>query len=110
MVAVSKALGGADSLVLDNIVHYASPELQNVMRAKYYPNRMNYLPHAKELAHFAQTIKLGSRSIGREVVAAGIEPRRKDSRKCFSCGNVGHVKAACKSRSRNGGRRQEAPS
>ena len=93
MVAVSEARGGADSLVLDNIVHYASPDLQNVMRANYDPNRQDYLSHAEELAHFAQTIELGSGSIGREVVAAGIEPKRKDSRKCFACGKVGHVRA-----------------
>ena len=36
---VSDAKGGADSLVLDNIVHHASPDLMNVMRAKYDPTR-----------------------------------------------------------------------
>uniref|UniRef100_A0AAV1TAB2 DDE-1 domain-containing protein n=1 Tax=Peronospora matthiolae TaxID=2874970 RepID=A0AAV1TAB2_9STRA len=39
MVAVSDARGGADSLVLDNIVHHASPKLMDVMRAKYDPTR-----------------------------------------------------------------------
>uniref|UniRef100_A0AAV1U2V5 Retrovirus-related Pol polyprotein from transposon TNT 1-94-like beta-barrel domain-containing protein n=1 Tax=Peronospora matthiolae TaxID=2874970 RepID=A0AAV1U2V5_9STRA len=60
MVAVSDARGGADSLVLDNIVHHASPELMNVMRAKYDPTRSNYLRHADELAQFAQLIEHGS--------------------------------------------------
>lgn len=43
MVAVSDAHDGADSLVLDNIVHHASPELMNVMRAKYNPAQFDYL-------------------------------------------------------------------
>ena len=51
MVAVSDARGG-DSLVLDNIVHHASPKLINVMRAKYYPTRNDDLRHAEELDHF----------------------------------------------------------
>ena len=80
MVAVSEARGGADSLVLDNIVHHASPELMNGMRAKYDSTRLEYLRHAEELAHFAQSIELGSGAIGREVVAAHVEPKRKDTR------------------------------
>ena len=48
VVAVSDARGGADSLVLDNIVHHASPDLMNVMRAKYDPTRFDYLRHAEE--------------------------------------------------------------
>ena len=52
MVAVSDVRGGADSLVLDNIVHHASPKLINVMRAKYYPTRNDDLRHAEELDHF----------------------------------------------------------
>ena len=58
--------------MLDNIVHHASPELMNVMRARYDPTRSDYLSHADELAHFAQSIELGSGSIGREVVAAHV--------------------------------------
>ena len=46
MVTVSNARGGADSLVLDNFVHHASPELMNVMRAQYNPTRVDYLRHA----------------------------------------------------------------
>ena len=56
MVAVSDARGGLDSLVLDNIVHHASPELMNVMQAKYDPTRSDYLRHAEKLAHIAQSI------------------------------------------------------
>uniref|UniRef100_A0AAV1V901 Uncharacterized protein n=1 Tax=Peronospora matthiolae TaxID=2874970 RepID=A0AAV1V901_9STRA len=89
MVAVSDARGGADSLVLDNIVHHASPDLMNVMRAKYDPTRSDYLRHAEELAHFAQSIELGSGAVGREVVAAHVETKRQDTRTCFRCGEDG---------------------
>ena len=54
MVAVSDARGGTDSIVLDKIVHHASPELMNVMRAKYDPTRSDYLSHADEMAHVVQ--------------------------------------------------------
>ena len=76
MVAVSDESGGADSLVLDNIVHHASPELMNVMRAKYDPTRVDYLRHAEDLAHFAQSIELGSGAIGCEVIAAHVDSKR----------------------------------
>ena len=91
MVAVSDARGGADSLVLDNIVHHASPELMNVMRAKYKPTRVDVLRHAEELTHLAQAIELGSGTVGREVVAAHVEEKRQDTRTCFRCGRTGHV-------------------
>uniref|UniRef100_A0AAV1UMW7 Uncharacterized protein n=1 Tax=Peronospora matthiolae TaxID=2874970 RepID=A0AAV1UMW7_9STRA len=98
MVAVSDARGGADSLVLDNIVHHTSPDLMNVMRAKYDPTRSDYLRHAEELAHFAQSIELGSGAVGREVVAAHVETKRQDTRTCFRCGRTGHVVSECKAR------------
>ena len=91
MVAVSDARGGADSLVLDNIVHHASPELMNVMRAKYKPTRVDVLRHAEELTHLAQAIELGSGTVGREVVAAHVEEKRQDTRTCLRCGRTGHV-------------------
>ena len=88
MVAVSDAGGVEDSLVLDNIVYHASPELMSVMRAKYDPTRSDYLRHAEELAHLAQSIELGRGSIGREVVAAHVETKRQDTRTCFRCGRT----------------------
>uniref|UniRef100_A0AAV1VER9 Uncharacterized protein n=1 Tax=Peronospora matthiolae TaxID=2874970 RepID=A0AAV1VER9_9STRA len=41
------ARGGSDSLVLDNIVHHASPELIDVMMAKYDSTRPYYMRHVE---------------------------------------------------------------
>ena len=98
MVAVSDARDGFDSLVLDNIVQHASPELMNVMRAKYDPTRSDYLRHAENLAHFAHSIELGSGSISSEVVAAHVETKRQGTRTCFRCGMTGHVVSDCKAK------------
>ena len=98
MVAVGKVRGCADSLVLDDIVHHAPPKLMHVMRAKYDPTRVDYLRHAEELGHFAQSIDLGSGAVGREVVAAHVEANRQYSRTCFPCGRTGHVVSECKAR------------
>uniref|UniRef100_A0AAV1V2L8 Uncharacterized protein n=1 Tax=Peronospora matthiolae TaxID=2874970 RepID=A0AAV1V2L8_9STRA len=98
MVAVSEARGGADSLVLDNIVHHASPELVNVMRSKYEPTRLDYLRHAEELAHFAQSIEHGSSAVGREFVAAHVEGKPKGAITCYRCGRRGHITANCRAR------------
>uniref|UniRef100_M4BE69 CCHC-type domain-containing protein n=1 Tax=Hyaloperonospora arabidopsidis (strain Emoy2) TaxID=559515 RepID=M4BE69_HYAAE len=98
MVAVSDARGGVDSLVLDNIVHHSSPELMNVMRANYESKRTDYLRHAEDLAHFAQSIKLGSGAVGREVTAAHVETKRQHYRACFRCGRTEHVVSECKAR------------
>ena len=83
MVDASEARGGADSLVPDNIVHQASPELMNVLRSKYEPTRVDYLRHAEELAHFAQSIEHGSSAVGREVVAAHVEGKPKGAITCY---------------------------
>ena len=68
--------------------------------------------HAEELAHFAQTIEMESRSgraFGREVVARVEQSAfRKETRTCYGCEKSGHVKADCRSKkaaSTNGGRR-----
>ena len=99
LVAVSDACGGADAQVLDNIVHYASSELHTVLMAKYDGNRVDYLTQAEELAHFAQSVKLDTRSaasFGKDVVSHISEHKhRVDTRMCYRCVNVGHVQALC---------------
>ena len=101
-VDLSGARGGADSLGLDNIVHHASPELINVMRAKYDPTRIDYLHHAEVMAHCANSIELGSGAVGREVIAAHVDARLKERHVCYSCGKVGHVQADCRPKDKGG--------
>uniref|UniRef100_A0AAV1UUT4 Uncharacterized protein n=1 Tax=Peronospora matthiolae TaxID=2874970 RepID=A0AAV1UUT4_9STRA len=52
-VAVNDARGGADTLVLDNIVNHALSKLALVLKKKYDVNRVDCLRHAEGLAHFA---------------------------------------------------------
>lgn len=55
MLAVSEACGGgADYLVLNNIVQYASVELRTVLMASIDAERNDYLQQAEELAHVGQ--------------------------------------------------------
>ena len=67
------------------------------------PTRVEYLRHAEDLAHFAQSIELGSDAVGREVVAAHFDEKRKEARTCYNCGKVGYVQADLYSKGRNGG-------
>uniref|UniRef100_A0AAV1TQY3 CCHC-type domain-containing protein n=1 Tax=Peronospora matthiolae TaxID=2874970 RepID=A0AAV1TQY3_9STRA len=83
MVAVSEARGGADLLVIDNI---------------YDPTRVDYLRHAEELAHFAQSIEHGTGVVGREVVAAHVETTPKGPRVCYRYGIPGHIASDCSAR------------
>ncbi|KAG2771139.1 hypothetical protein PC116_g4790 [Phytophthora cactorum] len=54
LVAISEACGGgADYLVLNNVVQYASADLRTVLMAKLDGTRQDYLQQAEELAHFA---------------------------------------------------------
>ena len=82
MVAVRDARGGADSLVLDNIVHHVSPGLLIVIRAEFDPTRSNDLQHAEELAQFSQSIEHASGAVGHEVFAFH-DDARPETRTCF---------------------------
>ncbi|CCI11395.1 unnamed protein product [Albugo candida] len=99
LVAVSDACGGADAQVLEKIVHYASTELRTVQMAKYDGSRPDYLAQAEELAHFAQSVELDTRSttsFGKDVVTHVAESKpRVDTRTCFGCGKVGHIQSVC---------------
>ncbi|CAI5739083.1 unnamed protein product [Peronospora destructor] len=82
-MAVSDACGGADAQVL---------------MAKY-GNWVDYLAQAEELAHFAQSVELDTRSaasFGKDVVTqvAASKPR-VDTRTCYGCGKVGHIQFVC---------------
>ncbi|KAG2996003.1 hypothetical protein PC121_g20295 [Phytophthora cactorum] len=99
LVAISEACGGgADYLVLNNVVHYAFADLRTVLMAKVDGTRQDYLQQAEELAHFAQSWELEPtrhRNMGREVVAAVSKGQKKETRRCHVCNKVGHLRANC---------------
>ncbi|POM80123.1 Mitochondrial Carrier (MC) Family, partial [Phytophthora palmivora] len=98
LVAVSEATGGgADYLVLNNVVQYASADLRTVLMAKVDSARTDSLAHAEELAHFAQAweIEAKKKNLGQELVGVVSERGRKETRRCHKCGKVGHSRAAC---------------
>ncbi|POM76846.1 LOW QUALITY PROTEIN: Hypothetical protein PHPALM_5878 [Phytophthora palmivora] len=81
--------GKVDYLVLNNIVQFAFAELRTVLMAN--------TDQAEELAHFAQAWEVEPskhKSLGREVVDTMSE-RSKESRRCYGCGDVGYLRAAC---------------
>ena len=103
---MSDACGGADSLVLDNIVYYADPHMRTTMLSKLDIHRIDYLRQAEELAQFAQSTEIDThaRNLVRDVVNA-VEQRKVpkeiattkvkdifpdgDNRTCYKCGEVG---------------------
>ena len=107
---MSDACGGADSLVLYNIVHYVYPAMRTTIMSRLSLNRINHLRQAKELAQFAQSTEIEAhvKHFGRDVVSV-VEPTKvprkiENARKqrdiqgpnrCYLCGNTGHLKAAC---------------
>ncbi|OWY99298.1 hypothetical protein PHMEG_00029719 [Phytophthora megakarya] len=101
LVAVREAYeGGSDYLVLDSLVKYSSQILKTVLMAKVNESRTDYLQHAEELAHFAQAWENDStkgKNFGQEVVGM-VNERRTEGRRCYGCGEVGHLKAACPER------------
>ena len=61
LTTVSDVCGGANSLVLDNIVHYADPTMRTTMLSRLNSSRVGYLRQAEELAQFAQSTKIDVR-------------------------------------------------
>ena len=94
-VAVSESCGGTRSLVLYNVVHYASSELRTAFMDKYEHPRTDYLRQEKELSYVAQCVKNDMRrgkAVGRDVVASVSDHRpREHTRKCNSCQKIGHI-------------------
>ncbi|KAG2858894.1 hypothetical protein PC129_g7246 [Phytophthora cactorum] len=77
LVAISEACGGgADYLVLNNVVQYASADLRTSWELE--PAR--------------------HRELGQEVVAAVGEGQKKETRRCHVCNKVGHLRADCPER------------
>uniref|UniRef100_A0AAV1U9I7 Uncharacterized protein n=1 Tax=Peronospora matthiolae TaxID=2874970 RepID=A0AAV1U9I7_9STRA len=72
LTAVSDACGGADSLVLDNVVHYADPHMRTTMLSRLDIHRTDYLRQAEELAQFARLTEVDAhpKNFGLDVVNA----------------------------------------
>ncbi|GMF44886.1 unnamed protein product [Phytophthora fragariaefolia] len=73
LVAIPEATENSDYMVLTNIVRHASAELRTVLMAEVDQSRTDFLTHAEELAHFAQSWEAEStqkKSLGRETVNA----------------------------------------
>ena len=112
LTAVSDACGGADTLVLDNIVHHADPQMRTTMLSRLNIHRMDHLRQAEEFAQFAQSTEVDShaKNLGRDVVNVMEAPKdvkvklkpkiqeRSYSRDCYLCGEVGHIRAMCPER------------
>uniref|UniRef100_A0AAV1UNB1 CCHC-type domain-containing protein n=1 Tax=Peronospora matthiolae TaxID=2874970 RepID=A0AAV1UNB1_9STRA len=64
----------------------------------YEPTRLDYLRHAEELAHFAQSIEHGGSAVGREVVAAHVEGKPKGAITCYRCRRPGNIASDCRAR------------
>lgn len=62
LTAVSDACGGVDSLVLDNIFHYADPHMRMTMLSRLAMHRFDPLRQAEELAQFAQSTEVDTDS------------------------------------------------
>ena len=84
-MAVSKACGGDEYLVQDNIVHYADPAMKVSMLARLILMRTDNLRKAEELAHFAQSTEIELRGrVGRDVVN-NVQAAKPDTCKCYTC-------------------------
>ena len=115
LTAVSDACGGADNLVLDNIVHYAYSTMSTAMLFRMNLHRADYLRQAEELAQFTQSTETDVRvkHFGRDVVnvvestkdVKKVEPVNKrlgdqGQKIYYLCGNTGHHKSSCPRRSK----------
>ena len=67
---MSDACGGADKLVLENIVYYADPSMRTTMLSRLNLNRVDCLRQAEELAQVARSteIEVRVKHFGRDVV------------------------------------------
>ncbi|ETI29669.1 hypothetical protein F443_23218, partial [Phytophthora nicotianae P1569] len=98
--ALMMATNASPTLVLENIVKYADPELRHALMAKCDITRPDALQQANELAVWAQMMSDEDRApkhIGKEVVNAVAETQQ-ETRRCHKCKQVGHLKKNCPER------------
>ncbi|OWY98308.1 Integrase, catalytic core protein [Phytophthora megakarya] len=91
-------MNASPSLVLENVVKYADPDLKIGMMAKYDPTRPDPLQQASELEVWAQALKDEEnipKRVGKDTVNVVTDYRKVDSRKCYKCNAVGHIRRYC---------------
>ncbi|KAE9221934.1 hypothetical protein PF005_g6921 [Phytophthora fragariae] len=78
--AVMNASGASPTLVLENVVKYADPELKLAMMAKYDPARPDPLQQASELVNWAQSLadeEKPNKAMGRETAKETTKEERR---------------------------------
>ncbi|GMF60515.1 unnamed protein product [Phytophthora fragariaefolia] len=84
------ASGASPTLVLENVVMYADPDLKLAMMAMYDPTQPGPRQQAREIVNWAETLLDEGKmykSVGRETVSAVTQ-----GRKCYKCHEVGHLR------------------
>ncbi|KAJ0392444.1 hypothetical protein ATCC90586_011206 [Pythium insidiosum] len=97
LIALCRESGSHERLVVENIVKYAAPHMKIALMVRYQPHRTDYLTHAQELVAWAQEIEDDTKAankMGRDTVNA-VGEATTDARKCFNCGNRGHIARLC---------------
>ncbi|KAE9242449.1 hypothetical protein PF004_g6586 [Phytophthora fragariae] len=103
--AVMNASGASPTLVLENVVKYADPELKLAMMAKHDPARPDPLQQASELVNWAQSLadeEKPNKAMGRETAKETVSAMT-DDRACFKCGKTGHIRRDCPLRQKKSG-------
>ncbi|DAZ97994.1 TPA: hypothetical protein N0F65_005152 [Lagenidium giganteum] len=96
LMALSKDVQNAHQLVLENLVHYAAPEIETLMMAKYDPWTVDWQTHAEELVRYASLLD-GRRKPKPLAEGAKFRPRQKGKGiQCFNCEGYGHKAHGCK--------------
>eukprot|EP00644_Phytophthora_capsici_P010110 jgi/Phyca11/120426/e_gw1.41.246.1 len=93
------ATNASPTLVLENVVKLADPDLKIAMMTKYDPTRPDPLQQASELVAWAQALKDEDKvykGAGKETVNAVTL-----GRKCYKCGAGGHIRRDCPEKERN---------
>ncbi|KAG3059802.1 hypothetical protein PI124_g21022 [Phytophthora idaei] len=109
LVVVSEASGGdADYLVLNNIVQFASARCFGGSGKQFEGRLSTEEEQTEELAHFAWSWELEPArhgNLGKEVVTAVGEGRKRERQRCYTCDQEEHLREACPNcgRGRNGG-------
>nr|CCA28336.1 Mitochondrial Carrier (MC) Family putative [Albugo laibachii Nc14] len=94
LVALQEATKSGEELIMENIVKYAQPESQALIISQYNRFRTGYLAHAEEIVSFIQ--ELEDETVGYEKNRNEVVNSLTDTRRCHTCGQVGHIARYCR--------------